>query len=311
MSNQSFAQFAGQPAPGPAPAPGYAQPGTPQGFPQGAPPPGFAPQGAPPAQAPAWPNQGPPVGAPPAPGAPVFAPPVQQQYAPAQAPAPQAVQYAPAPGQPPVQVGVPFQMQAQPAPQYAPTPAAAPAFGAGAFGAAKIMGDKLPCAPGLYRMRVQETGQRRDPKTQLPYWRLKATVVGILAQGSQQPQGSDVTTSQGLTGDQQVQYAGSFFLQLGAACFGCNNETELKAALNQRYGAFQLPDGRVLDGWAQFADALQNATQQVNNCPPNPLAGCEFIVEVVPQQGTGKNANKVFEKWQGLRRVPPANTPGQ
>ncbi len=291
MSNQSFSQFAGQPAPGPAPAPGYAQPGTPAGPPAqyGAPPPMGPPQGAP-----AWPNQ-PPAQAP-------QGPPVQQ-YAPAVAPAPQQA-YAPqGPPQgfaPPVQQYAPpvQQMPAQAPPQAFGAPSA---FGAGAFGAAKIMGDKLPCAPGLYRMRVAETGQRRDPATGLPYWRLKATVVQAFS-GSQ-PVGSDVTTSQGLTGDQQVQYAGSFFLQLGAACFGVNNEAELKAALNQRYGAFQLPDGRTLDGWAQFADALQNATQQVNNCPPNPLAGAEFIVEVIPTPGKGKNANKMFEKWQALRRV--------
>ncbi len=285
MSNTSFNQFAGQPPPGPAPAPGYAQPGTPQGPPafQGAPPPMGAPQ---------WPNQ-----APPAPQG----PPVQQ-YVPQQAPAPQGppvVHYAPAPGQQPMP-GQQFQMQAS-APQAPPAQAfGAQAFGAGAFGAAKIMGDKLPCAPGLYRMRVVETGQRRDPKQGLPYWRLKCTVVQVFA--GAQPQGTDVTTTQGLTGDQQVQYAGSFFLQLGAACFGVNNEAELKAQLNQRYGTFQLPDGRILDGWAQFADALQSESTQVNKCPPNPLAGCDFMVEVQPGKPSKKDG-KIYEEWRGLRRV--------
>jgi hypothetical protein len=289
MSNQSFNQFAGQQAPAPV-NPGFAQPGTPQGAPPpgfGAPPPGFG--GAPhptsvPPGAPAWPNQAPqqaPAG-----------PPVQQ-YAPAVVPqavpqgfAPPAQQYAP---------------PAQQAPQAAPQAFGAPsAFGAGAFGAAKIMGDKLPCAPGLYRMRVSETGQRRDPKQGLPYWRLKCTVVQVFS-GSQPP-GTDVTTTQGLTGDQQIQYAGSFFLQLGAACFGVNNEAELKAVLNQRYGTFQAPNGMILDGWAQFADALQSESTQVNNCPANPLAGAEFIVEVQPGKPSKKDG-KVYEEWRGLRRV--------
>ncbi len=303
MSNQSFNQFAGQPAPGPAPAPGYAQPGTPQAAPgfQGAPPPGFAPQGAPPAQAPAWPNQGPPVGAP---------PPVQYAPAPMQAPPPgyQGTSQVPGPhgyGGPsgvPYGAAPPAQQQYAPQPQQFAPPAAAPAFGAGAFGAAKIMGDKLPCGYGLYRMRVAEAGQRRDPAKGLPYWRLKCTVVEQLAAGSQQAPETDVTTSQGLTGDQQMQYAGSFMLQLGIACFGVNNETELKALLNQRYGTFQAPTGQILDGWAQFADALQNSTTQVNNCPPNPLAGCEFIVEVVPGKPSKKDG-KIYEEWRGLRRV--------
>ncbi len=315
MSNQSFGQFAGQPgfppgAPAGAPAPGPAMPGFPPGTPgyppaqqpQAAPTPQvpapyaqqYAPQAAPPGFA--WPNQGQPQ----APTPQVPAPYAQQQYVPATGPGIPQVQAA-GPGW--TQPGGPvpgFQApQAQPPATFGVPQAT---FGAGAFGAAKIMGDKLPCAPGLYRMRVVDSGQRRDPKKGLPFWRLKSAVVQVFS--GTQPVNSEVTHREGLTGEQDLQYAGSFFLQLAIAALGFANEAELKNHLNQQYGTFQVigPDGapRLLDGWGQFADALQNATQQVNNCPPNPLAGREFIVEIVPNQGKD---GKMYERWQSLRRV--------
>lgn len=304
MSNQSFNQFAGQPPQFGAPVnpvnPGFQQPGTPAGFgpPQGAPqaaPGGFVPQGAPPG--PSWPAQGQPQQAPQ-----TFAPqgqPMQQQ-------APQG--FAPqgfAPQQPQFQQPAPQQFQQ--APQQMPSQgyAQAPAFGAGAFAAAKIMGNKKPCAFGTYVFEVLETAQLKDPEKGTPYWRLLCKVVQPIAcpQG-QAPQATDseVTTAQGMVGNTQMQYCGSFMLQLSAACLGVNNEAELRQKLNAQFPTLQTPQG-PLDGWAQLADAMQNPTTQLNNCPPNPLKGCRFVADVVPTQGKGANAAKTYEKWQNLRRI--------
>jgi hypothetical protein len=300
MSNQSFNQFAGQPQFGGAPAnpvnPGFQQPGTPQQF---------APQGAPPA-GPAWPAQGqpqqapqggPPVQAPPQ-GAPFTAGPGwQQSTGPTpgfQAP-PQ--QFAPPQGQPPQQ-----QFQ-QPSQGYAQAPQAA--FGAGAFASAKVMGNKKPCAFGTYVFEVLETAQLKDPEKGTPYWRLLAKVLHVVAAyPGTQPQAveSEVTTAQGMVGNTQMQYCGSFMLQLSSACLGCNNEAELRQKLNAQFQPFQA-NGQTLDGWAQLADAMQDPARQMNNCPANPLKGCRFVADVVPTNGKGANANKVYDKWQNIRRV--------
>ncbi len=81
-----------------------------------------------------------------------------------------------------------------------------------------------------------------------------------------------------------------------------NNEAELRQKLNAQFQPLQQ-SGIMLDGWAQIADAMQNPTTQMNNCPPNPLKGCRFVADVVPQPGKGANANKIYEKWTNLRRV--------
>ena len=270
MSNQSFNQFSGGQgfAPQGAPVnpvnPGFQQPGTPQGF---------TPQGAPPA-GPSWPAQG------------------QQQPAPQAAPQ----QFAPQQFQAPAAQQMPSQGYAQ-APQAA--------FGAGAFASAKIMGNKKPCAFGTYVFEVSETAQLKDPEKGTPYWCLKCVCLQPIAvpQGSQpQAANSEVTTAQGMVGNTQMQYCGSFMLQLACACLGVNNEAELRQKLNAQFPPLAV-NGMQLDGWAQLADSMQNPTTQTNNCPPNPLKGCRFVADVVPTQGKGANANKIYEKWTNLRRV--------
>jgi hypothetical protein len=307
MSNQSFNQFAGQQQFGAQGAPvnpvnpGFQQPGTPAGYgpPQGAPvqgqPGGFVPQGAPPA-GPSWPAQGQPQQAPQ--GAPMQAP-QGQPFASGpgwQQPA------GPVPGfQAPPQQFAPPQQQQMPSQGYAQAPQAA--FGAGAFAAAKIMGNKKPCAFGTYVFEVAETAQLKDPEKGTPYWCLRATVVQPIAapQGAQpQAVGSEVTTAQGMVGNTQMQYCGSFMLQLACACLGANNEAELRQKLNAQFQPVQQ-NGVTLDGWAQIADAMQNPTTQMNNCPPNPLKGCRFVADIVPNPS--KKDGKMYEKWTNLRRV--------
>lgn len=264
----SFNQFAGQ-APAPAPLPGYPQPGAPQG-----PPPGYAPapmQAPPPQyqQAPQAP-QGPPQG---------FAPPTQGFAPPTQG-------YAPQPGYP---------AQQAPAAFGAPQAPAGNAFGAGAFGAAQVMGDKNPCALGTYVMQILVCEQLRDPSKGTPYWRVKAKVAQALA--GTQAANSEVTNSQGMADNQQIKYAGGFMLQLAMACFQVNNEGELRNLLNTKYPTIAGPQGQPLDGWAQLADAMQNPTTKVNNCEPNPLVGMYFITDVVPAK-TAPHVN-----WKNLRRA--------
>jgi hypothetical protein len=195
------------------------------------------------------------------------------------------------------------QGQQMPSQGYAQAPQAA--FGAGAFAAAKIMGNKKPCAFGTYVFEVLETAQLKDPEKGTPYWRLLCKVVQPIAapqgQAPQEPE-SEVTTAQGMVGNTQMQYCGSFMLQLACACLGVNNEAELRQKLNAQFPPIQA-NGVTLDGWAQIADAMQNPSAQMNNCPPNPLKGCRFVADVVPTQGKGANKSKTYEKWQNLRRV--------
>ncbi len=218
---------------------------------------GFAPQGAPPAAPPpaAW---GPPT-------------------APAQAPAAPPVQAPPVGYGPP-----PVAMQ--------PLPSGGNVFGAGAFAGAAPVSEQKDCQDGDYVFQIIKTEQFKTRES-MPMLRILTTVAHVYA--GTQPLGSEVTDSIyfGVMGSDSFKYGMSDMLALAQHALSCRSDHELKAKLQA--AAPQAVDGPGqppgTGAWASFADAMQDANQQLSpHFGPNPLKGLYYRAQVRHEASTKK-----------------------
>ncbi len=163
--------------------------------------------------------------------------------------------------------------QAAPSPGFVQQPSGGNVFGAGAFAGAAPVSEQKDCQDGDYVFQIVKTEQFKTREGQ-PMLRILSKVAHVYA-GSQ-PVGSEVTDSiyYGQMGSDAFKYGMADLLNLATYALGCRSDHELKAKLQA-----SVPAG--VDGWATFADAMQDANQALSqHFPPNPIAGMFYRAQV-------------------------------